>query len=265
MSPQERIVIIAQVAFSESEIQSSPAERALVLGIQIFRFVGGLLLVFFLIESLSALTDLRLRNPAAELRFTSQMTDRIPLALLGLALLLCHPRFLRMKAEAIALRVLATLPLLLAVGYVLLIPLTMFAAANFFRNATFGLEQQVEDQVKRVRSVRDATLNLPPEQQLAMVEQYNARNPKKQPVDLAGFIKTLNDEVKTSEARLEQERRNVISEQQRNLYMAQFVQSLKILAGAAAFFFLWRLADWARPGGQLALGTELGAGRHRRG
>jgi len=253
------------MAVSESEIQVSPAERALVLGIRLFRFVGGLLLAFFLIECLSSLADLRLRNPASELRFASQMTDRIPLALLGLALLLCHPRFLRKKVEAAALRLLATLPLLLAAGYILLIPLTMFAAANFFRNATYGLEQQVEEQVKKVRAVRDATLNLSPDQQQAMVDNYNRANPKKKPVDLAGFIKTLNDEVKASEVRLEQERRNVIGTQQRNLYASQFVQSLKILLGAIAFFFLWKLTDWARPAGQMALGTELGAGRHRRG
>jgi cation transport ATPase len=141
----------------------------------------------------------------------------------------------------------------------------MFAAANFFRNATYGLEQQVEEQVKKVRAVRDATLNLSPDQQQAMVDNYNRANPKKKPVDLAGFIKTLNDEVKASEARLEQERRNIIGTQQRNLYASQFVQSLKILLGATAFFFLWKLTDWARPAGQMALGTELGAGRHRRG
>ena len=42
------------MAASESEIQSSPAERALVLGIQLFRVVGGLLLAFFLVERLGA-------------------------------------------------------------------------------------------------------------------------------------------------------------------------------------------------------------------
>ena len=250
---------------SESEIQTSPAERALVLGIKLFRFTGGLLLAFFLIETFSSLVDLRLRDPASELRFASQMTDRIPLALLGLVLLLCHPRFLRKKIESSALRILATLPLVLAVGYLLLIPLTMFAAANFFRNATFGLAQQVEEQVKKVRAVRDATLNLSPEEQQAMVDRYNQANPKKQAVDVPGFLNTLNEEVRSSEARLEQERRKVMGTQQKNLYGAQLVQSLKILAGATAFFFLWRLTAWARPAGQSALGSELGAGRHRRG
>lgn len=235
-----------------------------MLGIRLFRFVGGLLLTFFLIECFSSLADLRLRNPASELRFASQMTDRIPLALLGLALLLCHPRFIRQKVEATALRLLSTLPLFLAIGYLLLIPLTMFAAANFFRNATYGLEQQVEEQVKKVRAVRDATLNLSPDQQQAMVDRYNLANPKKQPVDLPGFLKTLSDEVKASEAKLEQERRNVIGAQQKNLYVSQFVQSLKVLLGATAFFFLWKLTAWARPPGQATLRAEIGVSRHRR-
>lgn len=249
----------------ESEIQISPAERALVLGIKLFRFVGGLLMTFFIIESVSSLADLRLRDPASELRFASQMTDRIPLAILGIALLLCHPRFFKKRPEFAIMRILASLPLFFFFGYLLLIPMTMFSAANYFRNATYGLEQQVEEQVKKVRAVRDATMNLPPDQQQIMVDRYNQANPKKQPVDLQGFLKTLNDEVKSSEARLEQERRNVIGIQQKNLYGAQFVQFLKIITGAAAFFFVWKLTGWARPAGQAALRAELGTSRHRRG
>lgn len=253
------------MAASESEFQASPHERAVVLGIRLFRFVGGLLVLYFLIESFSSLADLQLRNPVSELRFASQMTDRIPLGLLGIALLLCHPRFLRKKPEALALRILATIPLLLGVGYLFLIPLTMFSAANYFRSATYGLEQQVEEQVKKVRAVRDATINLPPDQQQNMVDRYNRANPKKQPVDLDGFLKTLNDEVKASEARLEQERRSVLGLQQRSLYGSQFLQSIKILVGSAAFFLVWRAVAWARPGGQALLRSELGIGgsRHR--
>ena len=97
-----------------------------------------------------------------------------------------------------------------------------------------------------------------------MVERYNQANAKKQPVDLASFLKTLNDEVKASEARLEQERRSVLGSQKRSLYSAQFLQGLKCLMGAVALVLLWKFTDWARPAGQSALGTELGAGRHRR-
>lgn len=253
------------MAVSESEIHSSPAERALVLGIRMFRVVGGLLLAFFLVESLSSLGDLQLRNPTAELRFASQMTDRIPLGLLGLSLLLCHPRFMRAKPEALLLKILSTLPIVLAFLYLILIPLTMNAAANFFRNAAANLGLQAEEQVKKVRAVRDTTLSLPVEQQEAMVDRYNRANPKKKPVDLQGFLKTLSDEVKASEARLEQERRNVLGSQQRNLYASQFLQAIKCLLGATAFFLVWKFSGWARAAGQSGLGTELGAGRHRRG
>ena len=237
------------------------------MGIRLFRFVGGLLFLFFLIEGLSSLADLQLRNPVSELRFASQITDRIPMGLLGLALLLCHPRFLRKKPEALAMRVLATVPFVLAVGYLFLIPLTMFSAANYFRNASYGLEQQVEEQVKKVRAVRDATVNLSPEQQQNMVDRYNSANPKKQPVDLEGFLKTLNEEVKVSEAKLEQERRNAMGMQRRSLYEAQFVQLLKILAGSSAFFLVGRAVAWARPRGQAQFKSELGlsGGRHRQG
>lgn len=253
------------MADPESGISNSPGDRALTLGIPLFRLVGGVLFGFFLIGNFSSLLDLRLRDPVSEMRFSGQVTDRIPMALLSFALLFCHPRFLRKRFESKALRILANVPLVLAISYALLIPLTMFSAANYFRNATFGLEQQVEGQLKKVRAVRDATMNLPSDQQQIMVDRYNQANPKKQAVDLTGFLKTLDDETKAAEVRLEQDRRNAIGVEQKSLYGTQFVQSLKIFLGAAAFIILWKLIGWARPAGQATLGAELGFGRHRRG
>lgn len=241
----------------ESGIQGRPGDRAVLMGVRLFRVVGSVLLGFFLIGVFSSLYDLRLRDPIAEMRFSNQMTDRIPMVLLGFALLFCHPRFFRKRFESRALRILSAFPLVLAIVYAVLIPLTTLSAANSFRNATYGLEQQVEEQLRGVRAVRDATLNLSPDQQQAMVDRYNRANPKKPPVNLAGFLKTLNDEVKASEARLEQERKNVLETQRKKLYTAQFTQSLKLLLGVAALFVLWRLIRWARPAGQKILKKEL--------
>lgn len=246
---------------SETGKQTNPSDRALVLSIQLFRLASFVLLGFFLIGTFSSFLDLRLRDPASEMRFSNQMTDRIPMALLGFTLLFCHPRFFRRRFESRTLRVLSAVPVALAVGYAVLIPLSMLSAANSFRNATYGLEQQVEQQVKEVRAVRDATLNLSPDQQQAMVERYNRANPKKPPVDLEGFVQALNREVKASEARLEQERRNALGTQQRKLYVAQFVQLIKLSLGVAAFLLLWRLIRWARPAGQKTLRKELASNR----
>ena len=156
-------------------------------------------------------------------------------------------------------------PAFLAALYLLLIPLAMNASANLFRNASFGLTNQVEEQVKKVRAVLDTTLNLPPDQQQSMVDRYNQANPKKQPVDLTGFLKTLRDEVRASEERLEGERKSVLQAQKNNLYGAQFSQALKCLLGAGCLVLLWRNVGWVRRAGQSALGSELAAARHRRG
>ena len=246
---------------SDPSLSTSPGDRALVLGIQLFRVVGGVLLGFFLMGVFSSFSDLRLRDPISEIRFSSQMTDRIPMALLSLALLFAHPRFFRKRLESRILRALSFSPLLLAAVYALLIPLTMFSAANSFRRATYGLEQQVEEQLRGVRAVRDATLNLAPEQQQEMVDRYNRANPKKKPVDLPLFLQTLNDEVKAAENRLEQERRNVLSTQKRKLYSAQLEQSIKLAMGVTGFLILWRLFQWARPVGQKNLKKELAVSR----
>lgn len=252
-----------EVSRSESEIEIGPAERAVVLGIQLFRGLGILLLAFFVLGTLSSLTDLRLRNPATELRFASAMTDRIPMALLGMVLLLCHPRFLRWKAEAIGLRTLTFLALGLAVFYLLLIPVTMNAGAQLFRKNSFQLGERIKEQVDRAKKVQEATMSLTPEQQEGMVTRYNRGNPQKRPVTVKEFLRILDEEVKSQEAKLEAERKSLLNSQQRNLYTAQFIQSAQCFLGAAAFILLYWWTGWSRGAGQYAL--REAAGWQRRG
>ena len=248
---------------AEADIEIGPAERAVVLGIQLFRGLGILLLAFFVLGAFSSLTDLRLRNPATELRFASQMTDRIPLALLGMVLLLCHPRFLRKKAEALGLRYLTFAALALGAFYLLMIPMTMNAGAQIFRNNSFQLGERIKEQVERAKKVQEATLSLTPEQQEGMVTRYNKGNPQKKPVTVKEFLAILNEEVKSQEAKLEQERRSLLNTQQRNLFTAQFIQSAQCFLGAVAFGMLFWWTGWARPVGQYALRES--AGWQRRG
>lgn len=248
---------------AEADIQIGPAERAVVLGIQLFRGLGILLLVFFVLGTISSLTDLRLKNPTTELRFASQMTDRIPMALLGMVLLLCHPRFLRMKAEALGLRFLTFSAIALAAFYLFLIPVTMNAGAQLFRSNSFTLGERIKEQVGRAKKVQEATQSLTPEQQAGMVDRYNKGNPQKKPVTVKEFLQILDEEVKSQEAKLEQERRNLLNAQQRNLYTAQFIQSAQCFLGAAAFVLLFLWTSWARPMGQY--GLREAAGWQRRG
>lgn len=242
----------------ESEMEIGPAERAVVLGIQLFRGLGILLLVFFVLGTLSSLMDLRLKNPTTELRFASQMTERIPLAFLGMVLLLCHPRFLRLKSEAWGLRLLTFFALGLAAFYLLLIPVTMNAGAQLFRNNSFQLGERIKEQVDRAKKVQEATLSLTPEQQEGMVARYNKGNPQKKPVTVKEFLRILDEEVKSQEAKLEQERRNLLNTQQRNLYTAQFIQSSQCFLGAVALVLLFLWTGWARPMGQYNLREASG-------
>lgn len=234
-------------------MEMGPADRAVVLGIRLFRGLGILLLAFFVLGTLSSLTDLRLKNPATELRFASQMTDRIPMALFGMVLLLCHPRFLRFKIESIGLRLITYLAIFLGAFYLLLIPITMNAGAQLYRSNSFQLGERIREQVERAKKVQEATLSLTPEQQENMVARYNQGNPKKKPVSVKEFLTILQQEVKGQEERLEQERRNLLNSQKRNLYTAQFIQSLQCFFGAVVFLLVFGWTSWARPLGQSGL------------
>jgi len=244
---------------------TTPAERSVLAGIQILRVVGGLLVAYYLVDLAGALFNLQLRNPSSELRFTASMSDRIPMGILGLALLFLHPRFIRIKAERILLMVLAWVPLVLAGCYLLLIPVSMNAAARLFRISSYNLTAQTEEQVKKVRLVLETTLHLPESEQQNMVNRYNAANAKtkKPSVDLATFLQNLKDEVQLQEDKLNQERQAVMGRQKKILYGSQFGYFIRSSLGIAALLFLWKSVSWARKGGQKRLGQALATGGRR--
>jgi len=242
---------------------SSPSDRAVLAGIQIFRILGGLLVLFYFIEAFASLWSLELRNPSSELRFTSSMVDRIPLGVLGLGLLFLHPRFIRRKVERFVLGGLAWVPLLLAGIQLLLIPMSMNSAARLFQISSYNLNLEVEDQAKKVRSVLDTTLRLSEMEQQNMVNRYNAANPNKKPVELSAFIQNLKDEVQLQEKKINEQRQAVMGQQKKILYGSQFGYLLRSGVGVAALFFLWRAIGWARQGGQKSLGLSLATSGRR--
>lgn len=214
-------------------------------------------MVFFLTESIAALLSLQLRDPSSELRFCASMSDRIPLGILGLGLLFLHPRYFRIKAERLILMILAWVPLYLAGFYLVLIPVSMNAAARLFRISAYNLNAQMEEQLKRVKIVEETTCNLPEPEQQKMVTRYNTANAKKTPVDLPTFLQNLKDEVASQEQKLNQERQSVMNRQKKILFGTQFGQLIRSTLGIAALVFLWKAIGWARRDGQKRLGQGL--------
>lgn len=214
-------------------------------------------MVFFLTESIAALLSLQLRDPSSELRFCASMSDRIPLGILGLGLLFLHPRYFRIKAERLILMILAWVPLYLAGFYLVLIPVSMNAAARLFRLSAYNLNAQMEEQLKRVKIVEETTCNLPEPEQQKMVTRYNTANAKKTPVDLPTFLQNLKDEVASQEQKLNQERQSVMNRQKKILFGTQFGQLIRSTLGIAALVFLWKAIGWARRDGQKRLGQGL--------
>ena len=225
-------------------------DRFLLVSCRFFRVLGILLVVTFGLELASALAELKLRNPALEIRFTARMTEQIPVLLLGMTLLFCHPRRLRLKAEAWFLSWLSYGALVAMAAYLLTIPITMNAAIQIFRSNAFQVGERIKAQLERAKKVQEATLALTPEQQQGMVFRYNRANPKKKPIELAEFLQLLEEEIQMQKAKLEQERRSLLETQQRGLYVRQFFQTSKCLLGAVGFFLAWKYAAWARPAGQ---------------
>lgn len=223
------------------------AERFLVLSRRIFRVAGICLVGIFLTKFLFSLLELRLRNPALEMRFISQMAEQAPWLILALALLFCHPRHFRKKLEAWFLLVLRYLAFVAMVGYVLAIPITMNAASQLFRNNAFQVGERIKTQLEKAKKVQETVFALSFRQQEEMVARYNRANPDKPAVDTARFLKLMADEISGQETKLEEERTTLLRTQKRRMYLSQFIVSCQCLLGALGLFLVYRYASWVHP------------------
>ncbi len=210
------------------------------------RWVGYGLLVLSLLDTIAILTPPQLLNPVWELQTIGNLVERVPVPLLGLALIFFGEDIDRTRLEDILLKVLSWLCLISALIFLLMLPLGIFNTI-------------------RINGDNNKQINAQAGQQLAQLQQVEERISKGTPEDLKTLAGELNrlgvqvdagkpEELKTQilsrippvKQRLEAQKQSVESNQRLVLLRNAVKWLLGALIASVLFFTMWKGTDWAR-------------------
>lgn len=210
------------------------------------RWVGYGLLILSLLDTIALLTPANFGNRLWELQTIGGIVERVPVPLLALGLIFFGEGYDRRGFEDIFLKILSWICLLLALTFMLMLPLGIFGTI-YVNNQN---NQQITTQAN---------------QQLAQLQQVEERLNKGTPEDLknlAGELTRLGVQADTNnpqelknqilsritpaKERLQAQSATVQSNQRLALLKNAVKWLLGALISAVLFFMMWRGTDWAR-------------------
>ena len=220
----------------ETSTLSSRTPRAL-------RTVGYTLLLLSLLDWIVMLVPIQLMEPAWEFQTIGALVERLPVPLIGLALVFFGEAQQRYYWEFLLTRVLSWLSFLLGLLFFMMLPLGLINGNRLYQQSEMqrsNLYQQRLEQVEtfeaQVGEVDDAAI-------LRFLEQQGIA-----PEDI-----TLDNVRVQATAELDKVRQQIYSqteaekiEQRRSLLENVIKWNLGAIIGGTAFLYLWRLSRWAR-------------------
>ena len=210
------------------------------------RWIGYGLLILSLLDTIAVLIPANFGNRVWELQTIGAVVERVPVPLLAMALIFFGEGYDRRRLEDIFLKVLSWVCLVLALVFLLMLPLGIFGTI-FVNNQN---DKQITTQAN---------------QQLVQLQQVEERLNKGSPEDLknlAGELTRLGvqadtnnpQELKTqilaritpAKERLQAQSTAVQSNQRLGLLKNAVKWLLGALISSFLFFTIWRGTDWAR-------------------
>lgn len=210
------------------------------------RWVGYGLLVLALFDVIATLTPPNFLNPVWELQTIGALVERVPVPLLGLALIFFGEEIDRTNLEDILLKVLSWLCLLLALLFLLMIPLGIVNTVKINSQNTQQISQQANQQLAQLQQVEERLNRGTPDELRTLATelgrlgvQVNNQRPEELKTQILSRIPTAREQLQNQKQTVESNQRLVLLK-----------NSVKWLLGAlissVLFFILWRGTDWAR-------------------
>lgn len=218
--------------------------------IGVARWVGYGLLVMAFFDVVVILVPPVLMNPAWELRAIQELVERVPVPLLGLALVFLGERDQRTRWEPLILNILSWLTLLVGILFFLLVPLGVVNTIRLEARNTQQITQQVEQRQAQIQQVRVAIGQATTvEQMQLLISQLDSqgRTPQIQNTQqLAEVKQQLSTFLEQGETQMQEQAEEQKKSQRWGLLEDSVKLNLGALVSAALFISIWRLTGWAR-------------------
>lgn len=218
--------------------------------IGVVRWVGYGLLVLAFFDVVEIFVPPVLMNPAWEFQTIGQLVERVPVPLLGLALVFLGERDQRTRWEPLILNILSWLALLVGVLYFLLVPLGIVDTIRLNTQNQQRVERQLEQRQEQIQQVKEALGQATTVEQMQfLISQLDSqgRTPQIQGTEqLAEVKEQLSTFLEQGETRIQEQAESQKKSQRLGLLENSVKWNLGALVSAALFISVWRLTGWAR-------------------
>ena len=218
--------------------------------INLLRVIGYFLLILASLDLMQIFVPPQFTNPSWEFELVGQIVERVAVPLIGLGLIFMGQLVNRSKKERLTLKLLSWLSLLVALLFLLLVPLNIVSAIRIDRQGNEQITAQVEGATGQLQDVKKEVGNITSiEQAEQLLSQLDPQR-RTATIQEGQSLEEIKEKVSLSLNRGESQLERRAAADQKSLRRRLLKNALKWDAGAllssALFFWIWRNTQWAR-------------------
>lgn len=215
----------------------------------LFRGVGYCLLILFLLDLLNILIPLKFTDATWELSVYGQIVERVPLLLLSFPLLFFGEYSARMKWEQIATKIISWLSLVMAVLFLLGIPLVIvntFRVQNIRQADVITKTAQQNSPLQAITErlskantdteIRNVIKSINPQQQLSSAQLTKPQELKKK------LLTEINTSINQTQLQANEIKRRIST----NLWKESIKWTIAAFISGLFLLYIWIQSKWAR-------------------
>ncbi|MBU7586141.1 MAG: HpsJ family protein [Nostoc sp. TH1S01] len=209
----------------------------------ILRVLGYGLLLLALFDIVETFVPPSFMNPVWEFQTFGAIVERIPVTLIGLALVFYGELQARAKWEFFTVRLLSWLSLLLAIVFIVLIPVGVSNTVRLSKQSYNQINNLSQQQITQAEQVEQRLSQAKPEQIESFLKNQGRSVQASNPQELKEKVLS---EVSQAKERIKLQAQANQSTQRLNLLKNSVKWNLGALVTAALFFIFWKTTNWAR-------------------
>ncbi|MBW4612486.1 MAG: HpsJ family protein [Desmonostoc vinosum HA7617-LM4] len=209
----------------------------------ILRILGYGLLLLALFDIVEMFIPPNFLNPVWEFQTFGALIERVPVPLIGLALIFYGELHSRTKWEFLIVKLLSWLTLLLAVLFLLFIPLAIGNTVRLTNQSAAQISAASKQQLSQAELAEKRLSAATPQQIESFLKSQNRSLDGRNPQEVKN---QLLSEVSKEKARLKTQAQTTQSAQKLSLIKSSVKWNLGSLVSAALFFTIWKGTNWAR-------------------
>jgi predicted PurR-regulated permease PerM len=226
-----------------------------------FRWVGYAFLLFALVDSVLAFIPPNFADPSWKLQIIGKLVETVAVPLLGFALVFFGEFYDRKPFEKVVLKILSWLCLILAIAFLLLLPLGIIGAFQVNNQLSQVNPTLVQQQVLRqaaptlaqIKQLENQINKSGPEDIKKLGAQlgnlgitFDTQDPAKAKVALLDRLNQLKEKAQGQIQQQVQEQLQAAENKRLEVRKNALKWNIGTVIASALFFILWRSTRWAR-------------------